>query len=293
MRAASRLVLGCAASAMALLTACGGPGRSDGPAAAPGSPSLGSTPTAPAVSTTTAAATPSTPTATPTSATTTRTARTRTRTAQPAASARATKRPAASPTSTSRTTSARRSCAVPSGVRATQVVLVASSGARATIRACTRTDGRYVTSLGPYAGHVGQNGVSWSKREGDLRTPAGVFPLRGGFGARANPGLRVGSWLRVDARDVWVDDPSSSLYNTHQRTPADGRWSSAEPLLQQPAYDYAQVIGYNEARTPGRGSAIFLHVDLGHGTAGCVSLPTSGLLAVLRWERSGAVIAIR
>jgi L,D-peptidoglycan transpeptidase YkuD (ErfK/YbiS/YcfS/YnhG family) len=140
---------------------------------------------------------------------------------------------------------------------------------------------------------VGKNGVSSSKREGDLRTPAGVFPLRGGFGARSNPGLRIGSWLRVDSADVWVDDPASSLYNTHQRTPASGRWSSAEPLLNTPAYNYAQVIGYNEARTPGRGSAIFLHVDLGHGTAGCVSLPTSGLLAVLRWERSGAVIAIR
>ena len=123
--------------------------------------------------------------------------------------------------------------------------------------------------------------------------PAGVFPLRGGFGAHANPGLRIGSWLRVDAQDVWVDDPGSALYNTHQRTPAKGRWDSAERLLNQPAYDYAQVIGYNEGRTPGRGSAIFLHVDKGGGTAGCVSLPTQPLLAVLRWERAGAVIAIR
>ena len=32
-----------------------------------------------------------------------------------------------------------------------------------------------------------------------------------------------------------------------------------------PAYDYAQVIGYNEKRTPGRGSAIFFHVDTGSG----------------------------
>jgi L,D-peptidoglycan transpeptidase YkuD (ErfK/YbiS/YcfS/YnhG family) len=178
-------------------------------------------------------------------------------------------------------------------VRAAQVVVVASSGSRATVRACTRSGGGYLTSLGPFFGHVGAKGVSASKREGDLRTPAGVFPLRGGFGARPDPGLQVGSWLRVDSRDVWVDDPSSSLYNTHQRAPASGRWSSAEPMLNTPAYDYAQVIGYNEARTPGRGSAIFLHVDLGHGTAGCVSLPTSALLAVLRWERSGAVIAIR
>ena len=184
-------------------------------------------------------------------------------------------------------------CRVPAGVTAEQVVLVDSAGAGATVRACRRTAGGYRTELGPYDGHVGRNGVSAAKREGDLRTPAGVFPLRGGFGAYANPGLRLGSWLQVDAQDVWVDDSASSLYNTHQRTPVNGRWASAEKLLNQPAYNYAQVIGYNEARTPGRGSAIFLHVDKGAGTAGCVSLPTGPLLAVLRWERAGAVIAIR
>ena len=145
--------------------------------------------------------------------------------------------------------------------------------------------------LGPYSGHVGRNGVSWSKREGDLKTPAGTYPLRGGFGARANPGLAQG-WFRVDSNDVWVDDSGSTLYNTHQRKPVSGRWDSAENLLNTPAYNYAQVIGYNESRTPGKGSAIFFHVDTGGGTAGCVSLPTSSLLAVLRWERAGAVMSI-
>jgi L,D-peptidoglycan transpeptidase YkuD (ErfK/YbiS/YcfS/YnhG family) len=171
------------------------------------------------------------------------------------------------------------------------VVLVKGSGSSATVRACRRVSGAYRLELGPYYGHVGLGGVSWSKREGDLRTPAGTYPLRGGFGVYGNPGLAQG-WFRVDANDVWVDDPASSLYNTHQRKPADGRWSSAEPLLQVPAYNYAQVVGYNEARTPGRGSAIFLHVDKGRGTAGCISLPTSSLLAVFRWERPGAVISI-
>lgn len=181
-------------------------------------------------------------------------------------------------------------CTVPAGVHASQVVVVRSSGSSATIRACQRSGSRYVLALGPYSGHVGIKGVSASKREGDLRTPAGTFALRGGFGRRANPGLAQ-SWLRVDSRDVWVDDSSSSLYNTHQRTPAAGRWTSAEPL-DVSAYDYAQVIGYNEARTPGRGSAIFLHVDHGSGTAGCVSVPSSQLVSILRWERPGAVISI-
>jgi L,D-peptidoglycan transpeptidase YkuD (ErfK/YbiS/YcfS/YnhG family) len=183
-------------------------------------------------------------------------------------------------------------CQVPAGVTAPQVVLVTSAGSSATVRACRRSGGRYLLSLGPYAGHVGRNGVSAAKREGDLRTPVGTFPLRGGFGARANPGLAMG-WFRVDSRDVWVDDSGSSLYNTHQRTPVDGRWDSAEDLLTSPAYDYAQVVGYNESRTPGRGSAIFFHVDLGHGTAGCISLPVGPLLAVMQWERPGAVMSIR
>jgi L,D-peptidoglycan transpeptidase YkuD (ErfK/YbiS/YcfS/YnhG family) len=177
-------------------------------------------------------------------------------------------------------------------VTAPQVVIVQSSGSSAAVRACRRAGSRYLLELGPYYGHVGRNGVSSAKQEGDLQTPAGVFPLRGGFGAHANPGLRVGTWDVVDGSDVWVDDPGSSLYNTKQRTPANGRWDSAERLLNTPAYNYAQVIGYNESRAPGKGSAIFFHVDTGGGTAGCVSLPQASLLKVLTWERPGAVMAI-
>jgi L,D-peptidoglycan transpeptidase YkuD (ErfK/YbiS/YcfS/YnhG family) len=204
----------------------------------------------------------------------------------PAPASRTTTRPLSSGSGSS----GGATCSVPGSVRAAQVVVVRSSGVSATIRACRRVGAHYVVSLGPYAGHVGLHGVSASKREGDLQTPAGVFPLRGGFGRYANPGLDQ-SWLRVDSRDVWVDDSHSSLYNTHQRTPANGRWTSAESL-DVSAYNYAQVIGYNEARTPGRGSAIFLHVDHGGGTAGCVSVPSSQLVSIMRWERPGAVIAI-
>jgi L,D-peptidoglycan transpeptidase YkuD (ErfK/YbiS/YcfS/YnhG family) len=147
--------------------------------------------------------------------------------------------------------------------------------------------------LGPYTGWVGRGGVAapGAKREGDGRTPSGVFALRGGFGVRADPGLPQG-WFVVDDADVWVDDPGSALYNTHQREPADGRWASAEKLANPPAYDYAQVIGYNEDASPGAGSAIFLHVSTGGPTAGCVSLPSPALLEVLRWQRSGAVMVI-
>jgi L,D-peptidoglycan transpeptidase YkuD (ErfK/YbiS/YcfS/YnhG family) len=187
---------------------------------------------------------------------------------------------------------AARACAVPASVRAAQVLIVRAAGTRAGVTACARTpSGGYVRALGPYAGHVGRGGVApaGAKREGDGRTPRGVFPLRGGFGV-ADPGTSL-PWLRVGPRDVWVDDPRSRLYNTHQVLPARGRWRSAE-LLRIPAYEYAQVIGYNESRRPGLGSAIFLHVDTGRPTAGCVSLPREALVRVLRWQRPGAAVVI-
>jgi len=265
-----------ALAAAVLLAGCGG--GSTPPRAG------GSSTSAPPTATASTASSPATTTSPSTSPSVTPTP---TRTPRPLPS---THRPTPTPTRILAPAPAR--CAVPPGVAAAQVVLVDSSGDRASIRACRRVGGHYVLDHGPYAGHVGLNGVSAAKREGDLRTPAGTFPLRGGFGVYGNPGLAMG-WFVVGSADVWVDDPASALYNTHQRKPANGRWSSAENLLNRPAYNYAQVIGYNEARTPGRGSAIFLHVDLGGGTAGCVSLPTGPLLTVLRWERAGAVITIR
>ena len=54
------------------------------------------------------------------------------------------------------------------------------------------------------------------------------------------------------------------------------------------AYDYGAVIAYNTARTPGLGSAIFLHINIGTPTAGCVTLPVGELLEILRWLNPAA-----
>jgi L,D-peptidoglycan transpeptidase YkuD (ErfK/YbiS/YcfS/YnhG family) len=183
---------------------------------------------------------------------------------------------------------------VPDVGSATQVVLVVGYGGSATVRACRRDGTRWVSVLGTMHGHVGYAGVAppGAKREGDGRTPGGVFGLSYGFGLDPDPGVRFG-WRRVGPADVWVDDPSSALYNTWQREPADGRWRSAEQLDDRRSYALAQVVAYNTARVPGRGSAIFLHVDHASPTTGCVSVPRSQLVALFRWERPGTVIAIR
>jgi L,D-peptidoglycan transpeptidase YkuD (ErfK/YbiS/YcfS/YnhG family) len=145
-------------------------------------------------------------------------------------------------------------------------------------------------AMGPWRAHVGRAGVApaGTKREGDGRTPAGTFAFSFFFGVQPDPGVH-GEFRRVTGDNiVWDDDPASASYNEWVDTTQQDAGANPEPMNVSPAYDYGVVIGYNTARTPGLGSAIFLHVDTGRPTAGCVSLPQSDLLSVLRWLDPGA-----
>lgn len=167
-----------------------------------------------------------------------------------------------------------------------QVVTVTNrswSSSYATLQAWEkRPDGTWVSVYGPWTARIGRNGFGSPKREGDGQSPVGSFRIYGQFGVQSLTGTNF-PWLKVDRYDVWVDDPNSTYYNLHMRLPANGRWRSAESMYQPTAYAYAAHIGYNTARAPGYGSAIFLHASTGSATAGCVSLPTSQLVPLLRW----------
>jgi L,D-peptidoglycan transpeptidase YkuD (ErfK/YbiS/YcfS/YnhG family) len=154
--------------------------------------------------------------------------------------------------------------------------------------------GRWVKKFGPWTARVGFNGIAapGQKREGDGRTPSGTYGFSFFFGVLANPGVTF-HFRHAFRYDVWDDDPASPLYNEwiDDRTADPG--AAPEPMHQTPAYKYAAVIAYNKARTPGRGSAIFLHVGTGGATAGCVSLPVRELLDVLRWLKPARSPRIR
>jgi L,D-peptidoglycan transpeptidase YkuD (ErfK/YbiS/YcfS/YnhG family) len=168
-------------------------------------------------------------------------------------------------------------------------VTAASYGAtRAELTAYRRVDGHWHRVYGPWTAWIGRNGMAppGAKREGDGRTPSGTFGFGFFFGVDRNPGVRF-PYRRIDASDVWDDDPSSPLYNLW----VDDRYADpgADPEpMDVSAYDYGAVIGYNTARTPGLGSAIFLHINIGTPTAGCVTLPVSELLKILRWLNPAA-----
>jgi L,D-peptidoglycan transpeptidase YkuD (ErfK/YbiS/YcfS/YnhG family) len=153
----------------------------------------------------------------------------------------------------------------------------------ATLAAYRRTTHGWQRVFGPWVARIGRNGFAppGLKREGDGRTPSGSFGLLYAFGAGPNPGFRL-RYRQLRPYDYWDDDPASPRYNEW----VDSRYASPganpEPMDVSAYYD-GVVIGYNTARTPGLGSAIFLHRNIGIATAGCVTLPPGELLPLLRW----------
>jgi L,D-peptidoglycan transpeptidase YkuD (ErfK/YbiS/YcfS/YnhG family) len=147
--------------------------------------------------------------------------------------------------------------------------------------------------LGPWPARIGRGGFAppGGKREGDGRTPSGTFRLQFIFGTGPDPGFRY-PYRRSRPRTAWDDDPASPRYNERVDTRRADPGASPEPM-DQPAYVYGVAIGYNAARTPGLGSAIFLHASIGIATSGCVTLPIPRLLRVLRWLAPGRSPRIR
>jgi L,D-peptidoglycan transpeptidase YkuD (ErfK/YbiS/YcfS/YnhG family) len=131
------------------------------------------------------------------------------------------------------------------------------------------------------------------KREGDGATPAGTFPIgRTTYGNSPNPGVRF-RYVRLHRGDWLVEDSRSRAYNTFQRVGCrvrpPFRITTPDMSGSPSAYAHLAVIEYNMHTVgPGRGSGIFLHVQIGKPTSGCISLRKPALIHVLRWLRPSA-----
>lgn len=183
-----------------------------------------------------------------------------------------------------------RVAGVPSQRRpqAGQLVVVSAPSYGATYAALTvyhRRHGRWAVMFGPWTARIGKAGMALPgrKKEGDGRTPSGTFGFGFFFGALPDPGVAF-SYRQAGPSDFWDDDPASPLYNEWVDDRYRDPGAAPEPM-DVSGYDYGAVIAYNTARTPGLGSAIFLHVNIGTATTGCVTLPMGELLQVLRWLR--------
>jgi L,D-peptidoglycan transpeptidase YkuD (ErfK/YbiS/YcfS/YnhG family) len=177
-----------------------------------------------------------------------------------------------------------------------QLITVEAASTRtthATARIWRRTGACWTAAGGPYSARVGRNGLNADRREGDGTTPVGTFSIgRTMYGNSPNPGVRF-PYVRLRCGDWWVEDPRSPAYNTfrHLRCGVKPPFRVTTPDMSNDrvAYAHLAVVEYNmRPVVPGRGSGIFLHVQTGGPTNGCISLRRLNLVRILRWLSPGA-----
>ena len=135
----------------------------------------------------------------------------------------------------------------------------------ATFTAYERDGAGWRQVFGPWTANVGGSGFAPpdAKREGDGRTPSGSYGFDFLFGVLGNPGVKFAYRDVTGPRSCGTTTPRARCYNQWVDTSTQTPGPEPEPMYNTPAYNYGAVIAYNTARTPGLGSAIFLHVSTG------------------------------
>lgn len=143
---------------------------------------------------------------------------------------------------------------------------------------------------------IGRAGISADKREGDLMTPVGTFPMRCCYWRPdrfTTPPETQLPLIALTPNDGWCDDPAHPLYNQFVTLPFT---ASHEKLWRDDhVYDLIIPLGYNDGPiAPGKGSAIFMHLMRpdGVGTEGCIALEKADLLALLPFLSSNTVVVV-
>lgn len=166
---------------------------------------------------------------------------------------------------------------------------------------------RWKAVAGPIPVVVGENGLGWGvgltsasdeksrkasdpvKREGDGKSPAGIFRLSTSFGyaAEKRAGWKM-PYMHLAPTVECVDDARSKFYNrVLDRATVTPDWNSSEHMLRSDElYKWGLVVDHNtDPVVPGVGSCIFMHIWMGpgQGTTGCTAMTEEHLEGVLAW----------
>lgn len=194
---------------------------------------------------------------------------------------------------------------------AQQLVLVTTGGwddNQGTLRRFERPDDSLPwQQVAAFDVSIGRNGSAWGtglhaaadqddgprKREGDGRSPAGVFTLGTAFGYAGD--VATGLPYQAMEESSWcMDVPASPHYNRivdARQVGAAAVQGSTEPMRLDlhnqgdPRYRLGFVIGHNPDNVPQGGSCIFAHLwrTPGEPTAGCTAMADADMAATLEW----------
>ena len=141
---------------------------------------------------------------------------------------------------------------------------------------------------------LGKNGIAKRKKEGDKKTPAGLFSL-GKVYYRKDKIRNLKTKLKkivIKKKMAWCDDPNNKFYNKLTFT----NDKSKEKLYRKDnLYNIIVVINYNiKPIIKNKGSAIFIHLARKNysGTMGCIGLKKKDLLDILKTVKKQTKIKI-
>ena len=133
---------------------------------------------------------------------------------------------------------------------------------------------------------IGKKGLTIDKKEGDNKTPKGVFKL-GNIYYRADRVKKPKSNLDtiIIKRNMgWCDDPNSKFYNKLVKIKKNLNISYEKLFRIDNKYDLLILIKYNYKKIiKNKGSAIFLHLTKNYKvTLGCVAIKKKDMLILIK-----------
>ncbi len=187
-----------------------------------------------------------------------------------------------------------------------QMVVVTASDWTATtgwLRRFERNDTGWQINGPPFRAVLGRGGLGWGrgehplpqagpqKKEGDGRSPAGIFRLTYAFGYADPDSVREIKlpYVQCTTSVECVDDTNSVNYNIilDGRTVEQPDWKSSEKMhMSDDEYRLGVFVAHNSApAVPGAGSCIFLHIWKGPDvpTSGCTAMSPGAIESLLGW----------
>jgi len=142
---------------------------------------------------------------------------------------------------------------------------------------------------------IGLNGLSSNKKEGDLKTPKGLFSI-GNLYYRKDRIKNISSNLNskvITKKLLWCHDLSSKKF--YNKLVYKNRKLKGESLYRKDhKYDLLIPIKYNTyKRIVGKGSCIFLHITNNYKpTAGCIAIKKKDFLILVKIIKKNSKIDI-
>tara|TARA_B100000780_G_scaffold101854_1_gene71156 strand:+ start:1247 stop:1738 length:492 start_codon:yes stop_codon:yes gene_type:complete len=122
---------------------------------------------------------------------------------------------------------------------------------------------------------IGKRGITVKKKEGDNKTPAGIFKFKTVFYRKDRLGkIKTDIKKTIIKKNMgWCDESKSEFYNMLIQFPFN--YSAEKLWLNENIYDVIVIINYNmKPIVKDKGSAIFLHIAKKNysPTKGCVAI---------------------